>query len=286
MLNKIIDCKTIASEIRKEIKQAVVDAKARDIYPRLLIMQIGDDRGSEIYSTSLVKSADKLGVRCDYHHHPGNISPNVALAKMRDFAADPKIHGIILQRPVRAPHSEEKLSSLVPPTKDIDCLNPLSMGLLSLGKPRLLPSTPAAIMEILARSGVEIAGKRVAIVGRSNVVGKPLFLLLSRKGSGDATVTLCHTKTQKLSAVLREMEIVIVACGQPGLITGDMLRPGCVVIDAGINQVENKLVGDVELDSVIDKVSLITPVPRGVGPVTRVMLFKNLMMALELNNIY
>ncbi|MBL7190329.1 bifunctional 5,10-methylenetetrahydrofolate dehydrogenase/5,10-methenyltetrahydrofolate cyclohydrolase [bacterium] len=279
MQNNIIDGKAIAKEIKSELKQAISDIKDAGISPRIVIVQIGDDRGSEIYAKSLVSSSDKLGIICDYHRFHYDTPPAEVYDKMKQFAIDPGVHGIIIQRPVKQPHSEEYLASLLPPEKDIDCMNPYSMGLLALGKPKMLPCTPAAIMELLKRSQVETSGRRAAIVGRSNVVGKPLFMLLSTKGDGDATVTMCHTKTKDLAAVLREMEIVISACGSPGLITGDMLSSGCVVIDAGINQVEDKIVGDVDFDSAVRKASLITPVPGGVGPVTRVMLFNNLIKA-------
>lgn len=282
---EIIDGKKIAAEIRSEIKKKIESFISSGVTPRLAIVQIGDDEGSATYSQSLIKSAQKLGIDTDYRRFESNASPAETIELMDALARDQSIHGIILQRPAPPPHSEMKLSLIIPPGKDVDCSNPLSMGYLALGKPKLPPGTPAAIVEILLKSGIETAGKRIAIVGRSNVVGKPLALMLSRKAEGgNATVTICHTRTRNLAAVLKEAEIVIAAAGSPRLINGNMLSPGAVVIDAGINWLEGKMVGDVDFDSAAEVAGKITPVPGGVGPVTGVMLFKNLVRAIELRD--
>lgn len=272
----ILDGKEIAKSIRAEIKEELQRIEST---PRIAIVQIGTDEGSTTYSESLMKSSLKLGIACDLQKMSAHEAVDSALDCMQKLAADESVHGILLQRPVPKPHSEKELSLLIPPEKDIDCSNPLSLGLLALGQPKMLPCTPAAIVEILRRSGIETTGKKVAIMGRSNVVGKPLMLMLSAKGSGDATVTLCHTRTKDPAEVLKGAEIVIAACGSPRLITGDMLAPGAVVIDAGINWVGDKMVGDVDFDSAVQIASAITPVPGGVGPVTGTMLFKNLLKA-------
>ncbi len=283
MTAEIIDGKAIASQIREEIRDNIESLTAMGTVPRLDIVQIGGDEGSTTYSKSLIKSSGKLGITADYHHLKASANPKEPLALIRRLAEDSGVHGILLQRPAPQPHSETALSLAIPPEKDVDCSNPLSMGYLALGQPKLPPCTPSAIIEILRRSGVETDGERVAIVGRSNVVGKPLALMLSRKAEGgNATVTICHTRTKDLPATLRGAGIVVAACGSPRLIAGDMLSEGAVVIDAGINWVGDKMVGDVDFESAQSTASKITPVPGGVGPVTRVMLFKNLLQAINL----
>ena len=274
----ILDGKEIAKQVRADLKEKL---KTISIQPQMAIIQIGEDEGSTTYSNSIMKSASNLGIESNLHMLDEKENPENHLKLMRELAATDSIHGILLQRPVPSPHSELELSLLISPEKDIDCSNPHTFGFLAVGQPKMFPCTPAAIVEILLRSGFDPSGKQVAIVGRSNVVGKPLMLMMSAKaGGGNATVTMCHTRTKNLGETLKSAEIVIGACGSPELITGDMLKPGAVVIDAGINSVNNKMVGDVQFESAEKVASAITPVPGGVGPVTRVMLFRNLIMAM------
>lgn len=273
---QIIDGKAIASEIRKELKKSIESLPAGNRL-NLVIFQIGDDSSSITYAESLAKSAAKIGIECKYHQEKVAASRTVVRAEMLAFAEIPEIHGLLMMRPVPSPHDELEITRMIIPEKDIDCANPLSMGLLATGRPKMLPPTPAACVEILKHSGVDTAGKLIAIVGRSNVVGKPLALMLARKGEGDATVILCHSRTKDLAGVLRNAEIVIAAAGVPKLITADMISKGAVVIDAGINWTDSGMVGDVDFENVREKASMITPVPGGVGPVTRMMLFRNLL---------
>ncbi|NQS96816.1 MAG: bifunctional 5,10-methylenetetrahydrofolate dehydrogenase/5,10-methenyltetrahydrofolate cyclohydrolase [candidate division Zixibacteria bacterium] len=280
----IIDGKAIASAICAEIRAELEEITRADTPPRLAIVQIGGDESSVTYAQSLMKSADKLGLTCDYSIDNDDRELEYHLEKTKALAQNQEIHGILLLRPLPKKYSETELTLRIPPEKDIDCANPLSMGFLASGQPKMLPPTPSAIVEILKRSDIDIAGKRIAIVGRSNVVGKPLMLMLSRKNGGDATVTLCHSRTKDLPAALKNAEIVVAACGSPKLITGDMLSNGVVVIDAGINLTNDEMVGDVDFDSASKVASIITPVPGGVGPVTRVMLFKNLLKAYHILN--
>ena len=282
MKAKIIDGKAIASVIRNEIKTELDGIVQTGGKPALAIMQIGEDKASATYANSIMGSAEKLDIDCIFERENSGQDDESLLQKMETLAKDSQIHGILLLRPVPNPKLEEELCLRIPLEKDIDCANPLSMGFLAMGSPRMLPPTPAAIVEILKRSKIETSGRRIAIIGRSNLVGKPLMLMLIRKHEGEATVTLCHTRTKNLTFILKTAEIVIAACGSPGLITGDMLSGETVVIDAGINWVDGKMVGDVDFASVSQIASFITPVPGGVGPVTRIMLFKNLIQAYRL----
>lgn len=280
-MSKIIDGKAIAAEIRKEIADSIKQLSGK---PRLVIYQIGGDESSVTYAESLSKSARKIGIECNYHREKAKVSRTLIRAEMLAFAEVPEIHGVLLMRPVPSPHNEHEITAMIVPEKDIDCASPHSMGLLAIGKPQMLPPTPAACVEILKRSGADTSGKIIAVVGRSNVVGKPLALMLARKGDGDATVILCHSRTKDLAGVLKNAEIVIAAAGVPRLITAAMISEGAVVIDAGINWTDKGMVGDVDFEQVKEKASLITPVPGGVGPVTRVMLFKNLLQAYKIQN--
>ena len=272
---QIIDGKAIASDIRKELKSEIL-VIPEDQKPKFAVILIGADDSSVTYLRSLEKSAEKLGIKYEevIDLSDRNLSPS---DEIHFFANDKSFHGILLMRPLPPGYDENNLTSLIPPEKDIDCANPLSMGLLATGRPKMLPPTPAACVEILKRSGINTSGKLVGIVGRSNVVGKPLALMLARKGEGDATVVLCHSRTRDLAFALKDCEIVIAAAGSPKLITADMIKEGAVVVDAGINWTDKGMTGDVDFELVKEKASMITPVPGGVGPVTRVMLFSNLL---------
>jgi len=275
----IIDGNAIAEAIKQELFAEI--AKCRST-PRFAIYQIGEEESSRTYAVSLEKSAQKLNIQCDYYQEDEDTEADILAASFTALAEDSEVHGLLLLRPLQNQTLEHILSMCIPPHKDIDCANPLSMGLLAVGKPILLPPTPAACIEILKRSGIKTAGKLTAVVGRSNVVGKPLALMLARKGEGDATVVICHSKTADLTEVLIRADIVIAAAGSPRLIKAKMIKPGAVVIDAGINWTEKGMTGDVDFAEVQQKASMITPVPGGLGPVTKMMLFKNLLQAYHL----
>lgn len=278
---QIIDGKAIAAGIGKEIADSIGRFSGK---PRLVIYQIGGGESSVTYAKSLAKSAEKLGIDCKYLREKESVKWRTVMTTMLTLSENPDNHGVLLMRPVPPPHVESEIVERILPEKDIDCASPHSMGLLTIGKPQMLPPTPAACVEILKRSGVDTSGKIVAVVGRSNVVGKPLALMLARKGGGDATVILCHSRTKDLAGVLKNAEIVIAAAGVPKLITAGMISDGAVVIDAGINWTDTGMVGDVDFEQVKEKASLITPVPGGVGPVTRMMLFRNLLQAYKIQN--
>ena len=281
-MSNIIDGKAIAAEIRKEIAASISELAGK---PKLVIYQVGDDASSVTYAKSLAKSAEKLGIDCEYLREVDSVRWTTIMATMLTMSESSDIHGILLMRPVPKPHKENAIVEMILPQKDIDCASPHSMGLLATGHPKMLPPTPAACVEILKRSGVDTSGKIVGIVGRSNVVGKPLALMLARKGDGDATVVLCHSRTRDLTGALKNAEIVIAAVGVPRLITAEMIPEGAVVIDAGINWTDSGMAGDVDFENVREKVSMITPVPGGVGPVTRVMLFRNLLHAYKIQRL-
>ncbi len=276
----IIDGKAIAEVIRQELVKEIASLKKR---PKFAIYMVGEEESSRTYANSLQKSAEKMGINCDLYQEDQDTDMGILMSTFALLEEEEEIDGILLLRPLKDKDLENALTMLIPPDKDIDCANPFSMGLLAMGQPMMLPPTPAACIEILKRSGVEIAGKLTAVVGRSNVVGKPLALMLSQKGEGDATVIICHSRTANLGDVVRQADIVFAAAGSPGLIKADMVKEGAVVVDAGINWTKDgEMVGDVDFERVKDKASMITPAPGGVGPVTRMMLLGNLLKARKL----
>lgn len=277
---RIIDGKKIAAEIREEVRQRVLQLqKETGKVPGLAAVLVGDDPASASYVRSKTKACQEAGIYSRQITPPGDIPQADLLAIIRDLNDDPAIHGILVQLPLPSHMGERTILEAVDPAKDVDGFTFGSIGRLVENQARCVPCTPAGIIELLDREGVEIKGRRAVVVGRSEIVGKPVaFLLLHRH----ATVTICHSRTPDLAAETRRADILVAAVGRPRLITGAMVKPGAVVIDVGINRIEGKLVGDVDFDSASQAASAITPVPGGVGPMTVAMLLKNTVRAFEL----
>ena len=286
MTATIIDGKAIAADVRAEVAERVQKLAAAGVTPGFVDLLIGDDAASATYVRMKNKASAEAGMRAFDRALPASASLDEALGIIDELNGDPNVHGVIVQSPLpdESPIDIFELQRAISPLKDVDGLHPENQGLLAMGRPRYVPATPAGVVELLRRSGVDPAGKRVVIVGRSSLVGRPLSILLSSKGPGlNATVTLCHTGTKDLTVETLRAEILVVAAGQARAVTGDMVAPGAVVIDVGTNRGEDgKLVGDVDFDQVSKVASAITPVPGGVGPMTVAMLLQNTVLAAEL----
>ncbi len=276
---RIIDGKKIAAGIREEIRQRVLQLQeATGKVPGLAAVLVGDDPASATYVRTKTKACHEVGVASRQLTPPGDIEQADLQRLIRDLNGDPEIHGILVQLPLPKHLDERAVLETVDPRKDVDGFTFANIGRLVENQPQFVPCTPAGIIELLDREGVEIKGKHAVVVGRSEIVGKPVaFLLLHRH----ATVTICHSRTADLAAETRRADILVAAVGRPRLITGAMLKPGAVVIDVGINRVDGKLVGDVDFESAVSVASAITPVPGGVGPMTVAMLLRNTLQALE-----
>ncbi len=271
--------KPIAAEIRATVANDVAAFRGRHGYaPALAIVIVGRDAPSAVYLGQILRSCEKVGIEGRLVEIPGRASTAAVRREIEQLNADQMVAGIIVQMPLPKRIPLSAVIDTLDPAKDIDGLHPRNAGLLTLGYEGFLPTTAHAAVELLKRSGIPLAGKRAVVVGRSNVVGKPAALLLLRE---DATVTICHSKTADLSRHTREADILVVAAGAPGLITGDMLSPGAVVIDVGINVVGDSLVGDVDFESACRVAAAITPVPGGVGPVTNALLLTHLVRAAQ-----
>lgn len=276
MTAKIIDGKLISSQIKEELKEEISELKEKGITPGIAVVIVGEDPASKVYVGQKEKSCVALGVYSEKHALPESISQEELLKLVRELSANPKINGILVQLPLPKHLDEGEVLLEIPPEKDVDGFHPVNVGKLVIGEPGYLPCTPHGIQELLIRSGVEVGGKDAVIVGRSNIVGKPVAMILLQKQKGaNATVTVCHTGTKDMAAHTRRADILIVAAGRPKTITADMVKEGVVVIDVGVNRTENGLVGDVDFEGVKEKASAITPVPGGVGPMTIAMLMKN-----------
>ena len=269
----------IAAEIRASVENDVAVFRGRHGYaPALAVLIVGRDAPSAVYLNQILKSCAKVGIEGRMVEIPGRASTTAVRAEIERLNADPLVAGVIVQMPLPKRIPLSTVIDTLDPAKDIDGLHPRNVGLMTLGYEGFLPTTAHAAVELLKRSGIELAGRRAVVVGRSNVVGKPAALLLMRE---HATVTVCHSKTKDLARHLKDAEIVVVAVGHPGLITGKMLHRGAVVVDVGINVVDDRLVGDVDFDSASKVASAITPVPGGVGPVTNALLLTHLVRAAQ-----
>ncbi|OGC01096.1 MAG: bifunctional 5,10-methylene-tetrahydrofolate dehydrogenase/5,10-methylene-tetrahydrofolate cyclohydrolase [candidate division NC10 bacterium RIFCSPLOWO2_12_FULL_66_18] len=279
MSARIIDGKKIAAGIREEIRQRVLQLQeATGKVPGLAAVLIGDDPASATYVRTKTKACHEVGIASRQFTPPGDIEQADLQRLIRDLNGDPEIHGILVQLPLAKHLDERAVLETVDPRKDVDGFTFANIGRLVENQPQFVPCTPAGIIELLDREGIEIKGKHAVVVGRSEIVGKPVaFLLLHRH----ATVTICHSRTADLGSETRRADILVAAVGRPRLITGAMLKPGAVVIDVGINRVDGKLVGDVDFESAVRVASAITPVPGGVGPMTVAILLRNTLQAFE-----
>lgn len=290
MTAKIISGVEVAAQIRVEIKQEVEQLKAKhNLIPGLATVLLGTDPGSLSYITGKEKTAKELGFYSERIDLPETTSQKDLLALIDKLNKEPKIHGILVQIPLPKHIHESEVLYAINPKKDVDGFHPVNMGKLMIGEADYLPCTPAGIQQLLIRSGVKTEGAEVVVVGRSNIVGKPIANILFQKAKGaNATVTICHTRTRDMAFHTRRADILIVATGRPKAITADMVKADAVVIDVGVNQIgtakngKRILVGDVDFDTVKEKASMITPVPGGVGPMTITMLMLNTLKAAKL----
>ena len=280
MAARIIDGKAIAAQVRKEVAERVARA---GVTPGFVDVLVGDDPASKMYVGMKYRAASECGMVAFDEFLPADASLDQAMSLIERLNADPKVHGIIVQSPLppESPIDIFELQKATSPLKDVDGLHPENQGLLMMGRARFVPATPAGVLELLHRGEVEVEGRHVVVIGRSNLVGRPLSVLLSTKGRGlNATVTLCHTGTKDVGQFTREADIVVVAAGHAKALTADMVKPGVVVIDVGTNKgPDGKLVGDVDFGPVSEIASAITPVPGGVGPMTVAMLMDNVARA-------
>ena len=269
----------IAAEIRAAVTEDVATfTAARGRPPALAVVIVGRDAPSTVYLEQILRGCAKVGIDARFVELEGEATEAAVVATIRELNADPRVDGVIVQMPLPRTIRLRSVIDAIDPAKDIDGIHPLNAGLLRLGYDGFLPATAHAAVEILRRSGIEIAGQDAVVVGRSAVVGMPAAFLLVKE---DATVTVCHTRTRDLAAKVRQADIVVVAAGHPGLVTGAMLKPGAVVVDVGINIVDGRIVGDVEFESAARVASAITPVPGGVGPLTNALLLTHLIRAAE-----
>lgn len=278
---KIIDGKKIAEEIKIEIKEKVYKLRRKGINPNLSVILVGDDPASLSYIKGKEKDCQEVGINSEVINFPENCSQEKIENKIKNLNDDDSVHGILVQLPLPDKINSKEIIEIIDPKKDVDCFHPYNVGKMFLGDKIFSPCTPQGVIEILKRSGVEIEGKNAVVVGRSNIVGKPLAFLLTKE---NATVTLCHSKTKNLEEICRTADILVAAIGRPKMITKEYVRPGAVVIDVGISRgQDSKLSGDVDFENVKKIAEAITPVPGGVGPMTRVMLLENTLLAAKLS---
>jgi methylenetetrahydrofolate dehydrogenase (NADP+)/methenyltetrahydrofolate cyclohydrolase len=283
MAAKIIDGKQIAADMQGELKKEVAKLEKQGIVPGLGVVLVGEDPASKSYVTAKERACEELGIYSDDNRLPTDSTQEKLIALINRMNTDPKINGILVQLPLPKHLDESEVLLAINPDKDVDGFHPTNIGKMVAGQAAFLPCTPHGVIQLLQRNGVKIEGSHVVIVGRSNIVGKPLAnMLIQKSKDGNATVTVCHTKTKDLAHHTRQADIIIAAAGRPNTITADMVKDGVVVIDVGVNRVEDKtakkgyrLVGDVDFEAVKEKASLITPVPGGVGPMTITMLLYN-----------
>lgn len=281
MSARIIDGKAIAASIREKLAGEVKEFQLKTgVTPKLAAILVGDDPASQVYVRNKEQACSKAGIASDVHRLPGSTSTAELLRFIDQLNHDREVHGILVQLPLPSGIDQTTVLDAVHPMKDVDCFHPENAGLLAQGRPRFLPCTPHGVQVLLQETGASVDGAHVVILGRSEIVGKPLGMMLVQKGeTANATVTICHSRTKNLSEITRSADILIAAIGQPNFVTADMLRSGVVVIDVGINRLADRLVGDVHFESVCLVASAITPVPGGVGPMTIAMLLENTLHA-------
>ena len=282
-MTKIIDGKSISSFIKDKIREEVSYLKANSITVGLAVIIVGEDKASQLYVANKRKACENLGIMSETHYLPENTSQKELLELIDNLNKDKKINGILVQLPLPVHLDEKAVINAILPEKDVDAFHPVNVGKIMQGDYDFVPCTPAGIMEMLKYEDIDLTGKHCVIIGRSNIVGKPMAMLMLHK---NATVTICHSKTENLKDICKQADILVVAIGKPNFVNSDYVKPGAVVIDVGINRVDGKFCGDVDFDDVEPITSAITPVPGGVGPMTIAMLMKNtLTAALKQNNL-
>ncbi len=286
MSAEVLDGKRIAKEIQAEIKQSVATfVETHHFAPALAAVLVGDDPASQVYVRNKERACERAGIKSQLHRMPADSTTDEVLEKVRQLNEDPEVSGILVQLPLPREVDTQVVLDAVSPLKDVDAFHPRNVGLISQGRPQFLPCTPHGIVQMLKRYQIHTQGKNVVIVGRSDIVGKPMALMLANRDIGlgpemaNATVTICHSQTSDLGAVTQQADILIAAIGQPKFITGDMVKLGAVVVDVGINRTDDGLVGDVDYNDVVPVASYVTPVPGGVGPLTVTMLLENTLSA-------
>lgn len=281
MSARLIDGKSIAVRFREKLAIEVTEFRhATEVMPKLVAVLVGDDPASQVYVRNKEQACQKAGMASEVRRLPATTTQSELLDLISQLNADSTVHGILVQLPLPRHFHETTVLDAVDPLKDVDCFHPENVGLLVQNRPRFLPCTPRGVQVLLRESGVNLDGAHVVVLGRSEIVGKPVGIMLLQKGeTANATVTICHSRTKNLAAVTRTADILIAAIGKPEFVTADMVQPGAVVIDVGINRLGDKLVGDVAFEAVSRVASAITPVPGGVGPMTIAMLLQNTLTA-------
>ncbi|CAI3307843.1 bifunctional methylenetetrahydrofolate dehydrogenase/methenyltetrahydrofolate cyclohydrolase [Enterococcus cecorum] len=268
----LLNGKELAQKLQQEMTQEVTELKEKGLQPGLAVILVGEDPASQVYVRNKERAANNIGMYSVVYRLPKTTSEAALIAKIEELNQDDKIHGILVQLPLPKHINEDLVLDTIDPAKDVDGFHPMNLGNLFAGKPTMIPCTPAGIMELIKLSGLDLAGKNAVIIGRSNIVGKPMAHLLLQ---ANATVTICHSKTKDLPKVAKQADVLVVAIGRANFVTADFVKEGAVVIDVGINRDENnKLTGDVKFDEVAPLTSFITPVPGGVGPMTITMLMR------------
>ena len=282
MKAQLIDGKLISAEIKAEAAEEAAALKAQGIEPCLAVVLVGDNSASKVYVSNKQKACEAVGIKSVSHVLPGETTEEELLKLIDELNADKSVHGILVQMPVPKHIDDRKVIMAISPDKDVDCFHPVNVGYLHTGAKGFLPCTPAGIIELIKRSGHSIEGKNCVIIGRSNIVGKPVAMLLMQE---NGTVTICHSKTQDLAGICRGADIIVSATGKVNTVTADMVKEGAIIIDVGMNRnAEGKLCGDVDFENVKEVAGAITPVPGGVGPMTIAMLMKNCNTAARIQN--
>ena len=289
-MSELISGKIISAQINEELCLEVKQLKTKGIEPCLAVVLVGEDPASEVYVRNKKRTSEEIGMRSIGHNLPDTTTQRELETLIQSLNADPAVHGILCQFPLPKGLDEKKVIQTIAPEKDVDGLHPLNAGLIAMGIPKFISCTPYGVLQMLKRSGISTSGKNAVVLGRSNLVGRPIATLLSSKG-WDATVTVCHSRTSDLAEVASQADILIAAIGIPEFVKANMVKPGAVVIDVGINRIDDpnkakgtRLVGDVAFEEVAAKASFITPVPGGVGPMTIAMLMVNTVNAARWQN--
>ena len=279
MHTRILDGNATARELREGLIRRVAALAASGVRPGLAVVQVGQHAASKVYLQNKIKACSEAGLHSEHIELPEAAGEAALLGRIRILNNDARVHGILVQLPLPQGYSLDRVLETITPAKDVDGFHPTNIGLLAVGNPRFVPCTPLGVMRLLEREGIALEGRHAVVVGRSNIVGKPMALLLLQKG---ATVTICNSRTPDLGGMTRQADILVAAAGRPKLVTAGMVKPGAAVIDVGINRLpDGKLAGDVDFQSVLGIASCITPVPGGVGPMTIAMLLENTVMSAE-----